>query len=172
MTGYWELSSDEYATLAAALDALLPPEGHFPAPSTCRAIEDFILVHVPPPGGGRAPYPGLDASDIRELVGRLAGHEDMTAALERLEQDDPDRFQALWALAVYGYYSRPEVTAAIQAELAPGYHGAPLPLGYAHLIAPWNPDDPLQLPRNPAGSYIPTAEVRPVDLATLREPAE
>jgi hypothetical protein len=91
----------------------------------------------------------------------------MTAALRELEEEQPRLFQALWALAVFGYYSRPEVTAAIQRDLTPGYHGAPLPQGYAHVIAPWDAADPLQLPGRPTGSYIATADVRRVDLSRL-----
>lgn len=168
---YWELTANEYATLAAVLDALLPAEGCFPAPSECRVIEDFIVVRVPPAGESPPPYPGLDADGIKAVLARLDGQDDMTVALEEFEREDPERFAALWALAVYGYYSRPEVTAAIQEELAPGYHGAPLPLGYAHIIAPWDAEDPLQMPANPAGRYIPTDEVQPVDLGRIKEVA-
>ncbi len=88
-------------------------------------------------------------------------------ALQRLEKDEPERFQALWALAVFGYYSRPEVIAAIQRDLKNEYHGAPLPLGYAHVISPWDESDPLQMPVVPAGTYIATEDVRRVDLGQL-----
>lgn len=160
------LRDAERATLAAALDALLPPTGSFPAPSETDMIEQFILEYLPAPGEPPA-YPGIDLDDLREILAFLDGNADMTGALRELEGNDPDRFQALWALAVFGYYSRPEVTAAIQRDLACEYHGAPLPRGYAHVISPWDRADPLQMPVAPPGRYIPTDDVRRVDLSQL-----
>ena len=160
------LTPRERATLGAALDALLPPTGSFPRPSETDMIDAFILAQVPPEDPA-PPYPGIDLVGLRQILPRLDGAPDMTAALQQLERDEPARFHGLWALAVFGYYSRPDVTAAIQRDLAPGYHGAPLPLGYAHVIAPWDASDPLQMPSRPAGSYIPTNEVRRVDLSQL-----
>ncbi|HEU5424609.1 MAG TPA: hypothetical protein VFU72_13775 [Nitrolancea sp.] len=170
----WTLTGDERRTLALALDALLPPgeegEGSFPWPSQTGLIDEFILRRVPPAGVARVPYPGLDSDGLRRALRPLAPAGDlpgMTAALARLEAEDQDSFTGLWRLAVYGYYSRPETIAAIQRELAPAYHGAPLPLGYAHAIEPWNPDDPLQHPRHPRGHYVPTEAVRRVDVDSL-----
>ena len=91
----------------------------------------------------------------------------MTAALIAFEQEQPAEFTALWRLAVFGYYSRPETIAAIQRDLAPAYHGAPLPLGYAHAIAPWDANDPLQMPANPRGHYVRTEDIRRVDLSGI-----
>lgn len=163
----WTLTDDERRALAAALDALLPPEGSFPTPSQTDLIDAFILRQVPPAGPQPAPYPGFDADSLRALLAHLAPAPDMTAALTQLEAADPARFLALWRLAVYGYYSRAATIAAIQRDLAPAYHGAPLPRGYAHAIAPWDRDDPLQNPQHRRGSYIPTADVRRVDLTEL-----
>lgn len=157
------LGPNERSTLERALDHLLPPDGSFPAPSECGVIDQFILPQLTNFAEVDAPYPGITLDDLRDLLHQFATNEAMDTALGELERSDPVRFQALWALAVYGYYSRPEVTAAIQRELAPAYHGAPLPLGYAHVIEPWKAEDPLQLPRNPIGSYIPTNQVRNVD---------
>lgn len=164
----WTLNDRERAVLAAALDALLPVEGSFPWPSEVGVIDDFILRQVPPAGTAPLPYPWIDAAGLRAILARLDGAPDMPAALTGLERERPADFRALWALAVYGYYSRPETIAAIQRELAPDYHGAPLPLGYAHIIEPWDPDDPLQLPREPRGSYIATEAVRRVDFNRRR----
>ena len=58
--------------------------------------------------------------------------ESLVDAAERRIQT---QFQSIWSLAVYGYYSRAETIAAIQRDLAPAYHGAPLPLGYAGAMA-------------------------------------
>lgn len=167
----WTLSADERATLGAALDALLPPHGAFPAPSAIRLIDDFIIPRVPLAGERPAPYPRLTNDDLRAIVQALADatteHADMTAALQTLEQTDPTRFTALWRLAVFGYYSRPEVIAAIQHDLAPAYHGAPLPLGYAHAIEPWDASNPHNFPTTPRGHYVATDAVQRVDLSQL-----
>jgi hypothetical protein len=175
MTGeVWVLTEDERATLGAGLDALLPPEGSFPLPSATGLIDDFILRRVPEHDGRDLPYPRLSGAGLRALLALLAdlarrAEGDMTAALDGLQRERPDDFTALWRLAVFGYYSRPETIAAIQRDLAPGYHGAPLPLGYNHLITPWDPADPLQLPQHPRGSYVATADVRRVDMSRLRD---
>lgn len=171
----WTLSAAERATLAAALDALLPPQGAFPAPSSIRLIDDFIIPRVPLAGAQPPPYPRLTNDDLRAIVQSLvdatatgdANDVDMTAVLQALEQADPARFTALWRLAVFGYYSRPEVIAAIQHDLAPAYHGAPLPLGYAHAIEPWDASHPHNFPVNLRGHYVATDAVQRVDLSQL-----
>lgn len=160
----WTLTHDERTLLGSALDTLLPPEGNFPLPSETGIIDDFILPRVPPAGAvaGPLPYPGIDSDDLRETLATLhafGGQDDMVAALERLEREQPFGFGALWRLATYGYYSRPETIVAIQQDLAPAYHGAPLPLGYNHAIEPWDPTDPLQLPRQARGFFVATDEV-------------
>lgn len=171
MTGArWTLTSDERSALADALDALLPPEGSFPLPSATGIIDDFILERVPVEAADVIPYPRLHAESLRAILPELAARSrdaDMTTALEWLEAEQPETFLALWRLTVFGYYSRPETIAAIQRDLTPGYHGAPQPIGYNHLIAPWDPDDPLQLPQDPRGSYVETGDVRRVDLSRL-----
>jgi hypothetical protein len=58
----WTLTDAQRATLAAALDALLPAEGSFPWPSATGTIDEFILRRVPTSGARWVPYPGLDAS--------------------------------------------------------------------------------------------------------------
>ena len=160
------LSAIERDTLAAALDALLPSSGSFPAPSATDMLDEFILEQVSPAGASEM-YPGLDLDALREILQGLGGQPDIDKGLRHLERDAPARFQALWALAVYGYYSRSEVTSAIQRDLAPGYNGAPLPRGYTHLVAPWDDGDRLQMPRRPSGRYIRTEDVRRVDLSAL-----
>lgn len=176
MEPHWALSNDERATLAAALDALLPPDGSFPPPSATGIIDDFILVRVPAAAdaSGWVPYPFITANDLRAMLRELnrliEAFHDIAAALHAFEQANPAPFLALWRLAVYGYYSRPETIAAVARDHAPAYHGAPLPLGYAHAMAPWDASDPLQMPRNPRGAYVPTEQVQPIDRTAL--PAE
>jgi hypothetical protein len=165
----WSLSDDERATLERALDALLPPSGSFPAPSQTSLIDAFILKRVPESDPEGRLYPALDVPALRRLLAGLQDASDMTAALGDLERTEPAAFTALWRLAVYGYYSQPETIAAIQRDLAPAYHGAPLPVGYAHAMTPWDAADPLQMPREPRGSFIPTSEVKRVEAAWLRK---
>jgi hypothetical protein len=167
----WVLTDDERRVLGAALDALLPPDGTFPPPSTTGIIDRFFLGRVPAPGTERVPYPWIDADGLKATLAVLAADtatRSMTETLEWLQVERQDEFMALWRLAVYGYYSEPETIAAIQRDLAPGYHGAPLPLGYDHIVEPWDPHDPLQMPRKPRGSFVPTGEIRRADLSLLR----
>lgn len=169
----WNLTTRERATLAAALDALLPPSGSFPLPSQTGLVDDFILHRVPETAAddGSLPYPRVDSERLRAILATLATLTGdlgtMSAALTAFEQEQPSDFTALWRLTVFGYYSRPETIAAIQRDLAPAYHGAPLPLGYAHAIAPWDASDPLQLSPTPRGRYTHTEDVRRVDLTDI-----
>jgi hypothetical protein len=163
----WSLTADERRTLGAALDALLPPAGSFPLPSETDLIDGFILRRVPPAGTEPIPYPGFDADGLRATIAELAKDADPIAGLTRLEAERPATFTGLWRLAVYGYYSRAATIAAIARDHAPAYHGAPLPLGYAHAIAPWEAADPRQLPQVPRGGYQPTETIRRIDLSGL-----
>lgn len=163
----WTLTDGERKTLERALDALLPPTGSFPQPSATNVINQFILQRVPAADEHQSLYPGLDAPRLKSLLSDLGDETDMAEALSHLQLDQPNAFKSLWSLVVYGYYSRSETIAAIQQELAPAYHGAPLPTGYAQVIERWNANDPLQLPRSPRGMYLSTDEVRRVDLTKL-----
>jgi len=163
----WSLSDDERHTLEAVLDALLPPSGSFPLPSQTNLIDRFILERVPASDEEANLYPGLDAPRLQALLHQLAGTADMTVALADLEREQPLTFRSLWSLAVYGYYSRPETIAAIQRDLAPAYHGAPLPHGYASAMPAWDAEDALQMPHSPRGSFLPTERVGRVDLSKL-----
>lgn len=165
----WTLTDGERKTLERALDALIPPTGSFPLPSKTNLIDQFILKRVPASDERQTLYPGMDAPRLKSLLSDLASQPDMTEALTRLQQEQPEGFRSLWSLAVYGYYSRPETIAAIQGDLAPAYHGAPLPAGYAHVMEPWDPNDPLQLPRAPRGTFVTTDEVRRADLTKLTD---
>lgn len=173
MTGTdWTLSDAERTALGAVLDALLPPSGSFPWPSHTGIIDQFILKRVPLDDAQGRLYPGLDAPGLKSLLAELAAASDVTTALSTLEQEQPRLFRSLWGLAVYGYYAQPETIEAIQRDLAPAYHGAPLPLGYAHAIDRWDPSDPLQRPRQPRGSFIPTDQVRRVEAPWQHEGEE
>ena len=169
----WTLTPTEREILESALDALLPPDGSFPAPSHTGIIDDFILLHIQAAGADRVPYPALDADGLRAIMLRLSeSMGDMTTALANLELESPSDFLALWRIAVYGYYSRPETIAAIQRDLGVAYHGAPLPLGYPDVLSRFDSADALQFPAIPVGSYIPTEAVTRLDAAALTEELE
>ncbi len=163
----WSLSTQERITLERALDALLPPSGSFPVPSQTGLIDDFIMLRVPEKDDAGRLYPGLDAPRLKALLSSLQDAADMTESLTMLQQEQPEGFQQLWSLAIYGYYSRSETIAAIQRDLAPAYHGAPLPRGYVDAMPPWDASDPLQMPRSPRGSHLRTEQVRRVDTSKL-----
>lgn len=168
----WTLTTTQRRVLEAALDALLPPEGSYPAPSSTDLIDDFILARVPAASTDWVPFPWLDADGLRAILEQLAQDDDILAGLETLEASNPGAFVALWRLAVYGYYSRPETIAAIQREHNVVYHGAPLPLGYPEVLPLWDAADPLQLAVTPVGNYIATDAVRRWDVRALREELE
>lgn len=165
--GVWDLTAEERRTLEDALDTLLPSEGSFPAPSECGVIDGFIRQRVVSEEVDSGAFPSINAKNLKRILGTLQGAENMTEALRELESREPARFMALWQLAVYGYYSRPDVIQAIQTDLNNEYHGAPLPHGYAHVLTPWDATHPLEMPCNPVGSYIGTDQVRPVNLSWL-----
>jgi len=96
----------------------------------------------------------------------------MATALAHLEQESPSDFLALWRIAVYGYYSRPQTIAAIQRDLGVAYHGAPLPLGYPDVLPRFDVADALHMPANPVGSYVTTQAVTRIDVAALIEELE
>ena len=169
----WMLTPDERQVLESALDALLPPDGSFPSPSQTGVIDDFILRRIPPAGTDRVPFPALDADGLRAILLKLSeGIDDIAAALAILERTSSSEFLALWRIAVYGYYSRPETIAAIQRDLGVAYHGAPLPLGYPDVLSHFDSADALQLPAVPVGTYIPTEAVTRLDVAALTEELE
>jgi hypothetical protein len=168
----WTLSPAQRDTLERTLDALLPPDGSFPLPSRTALIDEFILVRVPVGGSDPLPFPYIDAAGLRSVLDALGGESDIVGGLEALEYNDPTLFVALWRLAVYGYYSRPETIAAIQRDFKVAYHGAPLPLGYRDVLPSWDAVDPLQLPATPVGDYLTTENVPTWDISTLREEFE
>lgn len=152
--------------LAAFADTLIPPEGAFPAPSAIRVVEDFMTRYVVADDAEVVYLPAVTEADVAALVGRLetgfaeAGQEERSAALTAMEAEEAELFGRLRLLVYAGYYSRPEVRAAIANTLAAGrdFRGTPQPYGYADAIEDW--DESLL---NRSGSYVRTEEVEPVD---------
>ncbi len=87
------------------------------------------------------------------------------AALEAFERAHPEDFRRVRNLAYLAYYESPAVHAAIRA-LGFTYHAAPLPAGYE--VGRF--DAATDLPLHRRGGFVPTGEVRRVDLSQLHFP--
>jgi hypothetical protein len=149
----WTLTDAERATLGAALDALLPPDGTFPHPSQTRMIDDFIC----------AASPRLAAGGSRILVSMVTGCGRSSPCSRR---------RRTWPPRSRRSSGRPPPISAPSGNwrstaTTRGPRRSPLPLGYAHAIEPWDATDPLQNPQHRRGSYLPTEAVRRVDLGGL-----
>jgi hypothetical protein len=153
-----KLSQSELEVLNGVADALIPPEGGFPAPSAVRVAEDFIVRYVTPAGEPLVHYPQLGEDELRGFLAELfadgAGAED---ALRRVERERPDLFAKVRDLVYYGYYSRVEVVGAIRATLEAGRNlrAAPQPQGYLDVTEPWD----ASLFQHGRGTYTPTEDV-------------
>ncbi|MEQ8282788.1 MAG: hypothetical protein RIB53_13025 [Roseitalea porphyridii] len=142
--------------LAAIVAALLPGDDVFPSASDVgvqwiaeRRLEVLI-------GAG-----GLD--DLHAAIeAALSGGVEAESAARALEAGRPDLFAPLLRVAYLSYYEHPAVTAAIRA-LGFDYNDAPQPQGYA--MDPFDPQ--TDLPARPNGRYVPTDQVRRVDLSGL-----
>src|SRR5690606_22212377 len=109
---------------------------------------------------------GLDRviEAMRACGGPLASAADRTAVVRAFETQHPELFGLVRLALFTAYYESPAVIRAIRA-LGHVYNAAPQPAGYD--MPPFDPDDPLHAPRHRRGSYVPTAEVRRVDLSPL-----
>lgn len=130
-------------------DVLLPGDAKFPAASaTGMACLLMSRLHA-----------AEDGMVVRLLA--MVG-EPSVAAVARLETAESALFDSLRRIVFVTYYEQETVLAAIRALGMP-YNDAPLPAGYAP-----EPFDPaFDAPRHRRGHFVPTGEVRPVDLAAL-----
>jgi hypothetical protein len=121
------------------VDAMIPGDDSFP-----RASD--VGVH------------GALAHRLRELQGPGAHSNLLTAigetrgkaAVEKIEQDQPDLFAAIRMIVYLSYYEQPLVIEAVRA-LGHVYNDAPLPKGYD--LDPFDPK--IDLP-DVKGHYVPT----------------
>ena len=128
-------------------DVLLPGDALFPAASASGM--DALLI-------ARLRGAGVLARVLAEVG------EPSVAAVARLETAQPALFDSLRRIVFVTYYEQEAVVAAIRALGMP-YNDAPLPAGHAP-----EPFDPaIDAPRHRRGHFVPTLEVRPVDLAAL-----
>lgn len=145
------------AELAALVDTMIPGDELFPSAAA-------VGTH------------GLVGPRLRQLLGRdglarlsatlgpladldRAGRE---AAVGRLERTNAELFGTVRMTVYLSYYEQPAVVDAVRA-MGHDYNDAPQPDGYA--LPPFDPDQ--DLPQRRRGAYVPTAEVRRVDLSAL-----
>lgn len=160
-----KFTEQQVAILNAAADEIIPPGGGFPAPSEVGVV-DFIGCYLAPSGQDPIHYPFAGEDDFKAAVDELgeefvsAGSEGRVQTLKQIEQEKETFFSQLRDLVYYGYYSKPEVTLAINENLEAGrdYHGPPQPYGYIRTIERW---DESLFPRG-RGNYIQTEDVEPV----------
>ncbi len=166
-----EFSERQTAILNAAADEIVPPGEGFPAPSEVGVV-DFIGRYTAPSGEKAIHYPLVEEDDFKAAIDGLLGEEFLSAdsagrveILKRIESEDETFFAQLRGLVFYGYYSRPEVTLAIQKNVPAGrdYHGPPQPYGYIRTIERWD----HSLYEHGRGSYIKTEDVERIDLSKV-----
>lgn len=158
-----EFNHDQQRVLETAANQIIPGGGGFPAPSDV-GIVGFIGRYITPSGEEPIWFPYAAEDDFKAEVDRLgkdllqAGPNEQIEILERTEQDSDTFFSQLRDLVYYGYYSRPEVTKAINENVEAGrdYRSPPQPYGYLDVIEDW---DQSMLSRV-KGSYIHTGDVK------------
>ena len=165
-----EFSEKQVEILNAAADEIIPPGDGFPAPSGVNVV-DFVGRYTTPSGEEAIHYPFVEEDAFKEAVDAL-GDEFLSAdsagrveILKKVESEEETFFTQLRNLVYYGYYSRPEVTLAIQKNVPAGrdYHGPPQPYGYIRTIEKWDEG----LFAHGRGGYIRTEDVERIDLGNI-----
>jgi hypothetical protein len=150
------------ATLRDLVDVLIPGEGDDWPSASLAGVHGLLGFRLQEARGEEA---------VRELAAALdrcggplapldeAGRGSVVAQLER---EQPDLFALVRNASFLAYYESPAVILAIQA-LGQPYRAIPYQGGY-----PQEPFDPERdRPRHNRGRYIPTDQVRRVDLSGL-----
>jgi hypothetical protein len=147
--------------LVEFLDILLPGGNGWPSASSV-GVQHAILMRL----AGRHDDRLLTSlADVLMQYGapyRGLSEAEKVAAVEALEAAEPDLFDWLRSAANYAYYEAPVVVAAINAHgvlirLDPHREGYDLP--------PF--DVETQSPRHNRGHWIPTQDVRRIDISSL-----
>jgi hypothetical protein len=155
MDGDGQSPIETTTALAAFADAMLPGDDIFPSASAVGA-HGILALRLRDLMGPDAPG-ALAAAFVAR--GGLSAPADAAALLEK---ETPALFDAALMVLYYAYYETPAAIAAIR-SLGIVYNDAPQPLGYA--MRPFDPA--LDLPGNPRGHFVPTAEVVRVDLSGI-----
>lgn len=138
------LSDEQRALLTSVLDRIVPPNGSVPGAGGLGLASVIDRTLTQTPKLRRIFLNGLAEIEVvsqRQSGQPFGGLDPATqeSLLQAVEQAEPDFFAALVEHAYRGYYTHPQVHAAI------GYPGrAPQPLG--HQLAPFR-DELLQLQR-------------------------
>lgn len=157
-----QLSPRELAALFAALaDELIPGDGIWPSASSI-GVQGIMLLRFAEQQGEKdvqrlaaavlaagAPFAGKSAAERRAIV-------------ERLEKEAPDLFDRLRAAAIFAYYENPIVAEAIRQSGRP-YQMSPHKTGYPRQRFDMERDKPAHR----RGAYIPTDQVRRIDISSL-----
>ena len=151
------------AMLRELVDVLLPGDERFPAASdagTHGVLADRLVAQI-----GEAALDDL-AQAIEACGGPLGplGVTERQDVVRRFEAAHPEQFETLRMIAYLAYYESPAVVRAVRA-LGHVYNDAPQPAGYA--MAPFDENDPHQVPQHRRGSYVRTEDVTRLDLAPL-----
>ena len=160
------------AVIRAVADTMIPPRDGWPDAGRTDIVT-FVGRYVTPTGYRNKHFPFAEEDDFKAgLDGLGAAFVDgdidaRTASIQALEDAGDPLFEQLRALVYYGYYSRPEVTLAIRANVAAGkdYHGPPLPYGYLEFTEPWD-EETLDAAGGGSG-FVATEDVRRVDLSKI-----
>ena len=152
------------AELAALVDVLVPGDEAFPPASEvgvqAKLADRLMLMRGD--GAVQGVVEGLAAAG-----GPLAllDADGRTAVLTRVERERPDDFLLVRNIVYLSYYESPAVHEAIRA-MGFTYHATPLPQGYD--VGRFDPA--TDTPRHGRGAFVPTEEVRRVDLSGLDFP--
>ncbi|MES3001020.1 MAG: hypothetical protein V4787_10045 [Pseudomonadota bacterium] len=149
------LTDAELAQLVRIADLMIPAGGGWPAPSSTE-VGGYIRE-----GAHRS----ADVTLLREIVHTVGpalaeGAQQAGKLLAAVQAAKPLAFRVLQEFVYYAYYAQPEVVRAVRTQLDCDYISPPQPHGYT-----MPPDAGLSPPRH--HSYVPTTEVRRVDLSAL-----
>ena len=157
-----QLPPTELAALFAALaDELIPGDDAWPSASSI-GVQGIMLLRFAEEQGEKdvqrlasallsagAPFAGKSEAERRAIV-------------ERLEQSETDLFDRLRAAAVFAYYESPIIAEAIR-QLGHPYLMSPHKTGYPRQRFDMTRDKPA----HKRGAYIPTDQVKRIDISTL-----
>ncbi|MGV9254377.1 hypothetical protein [Streptomyces sp. NPDC003697] len=151
------------AVLGSLADAVIPGGGGFPSPSDVNVV-GFFGRYTTPRGESPQWYPCIAEDDLKRRLDDLAEASTpgdapgRSGTPEALERDDPAFFALLRDVVYFAYYSRPEVTRAINVNIPAGrdYRNSPQPYGYLDGLEEWD-DAMLDRVR---GTYLRTDQVR------------
>lgn len=155
------LPPDGAAELAALAATLVPGGDGWPA-ADAIGVQGLLATRLSEEQGEEALAALLVA--LEAAGGPLAPLDEAgrTAVLQRLERSEPDLFGWVRDAVFIAYYESPFTAAAINAKGHP-YRLRPHLSGYR--VPRFDPA--LHAPKERRGRYIPTDEVRPVDLGGL-----